>query len=51
MYIIKDYIIKNGKYILNWKNKPSEHYKAKYVVGFTLSTWGTERCSVIFCVG
>ena len=31
MYTIKDYIIKNGKFILNWKNKPSGLYNAKYV--------------------
>ena len=31
MYAIKDYIIKSGKFILNWKNKPSGLYNAKYV--------------------
>ena len=30
-YTIKYYIIKNGKFILNWKNKPSGIYNAKYV--------------------
>ena len=31
MYTIKDYIIKNGRFILNCKNKPSGHYNANYV--------------------
>ena len=31
MYTIRDYIIKNEKVILNWKNKPSGRlYNAKY---------------------
>ena len=33
---INAYIIKNGKFILNWKNKPSGLYNAKYV-GFALN--------------